>query len=59
VKIIEVPEFQEDGSVKVVHMLSEREAQYLLQFAVNFLLSTGQNVVQQTHNPAQQELPLQ
>lgn len=40
-KIIEVPVFNEDGSVKVTHMIGPDEAQALLQFAINFLTATG------------------
>lgn len=40
-KIIEVPVYQEDGSVKFTQMVTPEEAQVLLQFALNFLVSTG------------------
>lgn len=40
-KIIEVPEFNEDGSIKATHLYSPEEAQNLLQFAVNFMLAVG------------------
>lgn len=40
-KIIEVPVFNEDGSVQATHILTAEETQVLLQFALNFLLSSG------------------
>lgn len=43
-KILEVPIFNEDGSVKFTQYVSPEEAQHLLQFAINFLAATGMNV---------------
>jgi hypothetical protein len=40
-QIIEVPIYNEDGSVRVVQKLAAEEAQHLLQFALNFLVSSG------------------
>ena len=40
-KIIEVPIFNDDGSVQVTHTIAPEEAQILLQFALNFLTGTG------------------
>lgn len=40
-KVIEVPIFNDDGSVKLTQLLSPEEAQSLLQFAVNFLTASG------------------
>jgi len=40
-KMIEVPVFNDDGSVKIVQQVSAQEAQHLLQFAINFLSSLG------------------
>ena len=43
-KIIEVPVFNEDGSIKLTQMVSPEEAQTLLQFAINFMLAMGTTV---------------
>lgn len=43
-KTIDVPVFNEDGSVQFTQVLSEKEVQVLLQFALNFLVATGINV---------------
>jgi hypothetical protein len=40
-KIIEVPIFNEDGSIQIMQKVSPEEAQTLLQFALNFLATTG------------------
>ena len=40
-KVIEVPVFNDDGSVKLTQLLSPEEAQSLLQFAINFLTASG------------------
>ncbi len=40
-KVIEVPVFNDDGSVKLTQLLSPEEAKTLLQFALNFLAATG------------------
>lgn len=59
-KIIEVPVFNDDGSVKLVQQLSPKEAQHLLGFAINFLTAagmTGAISIAKKNNP-QAELPL-
>jgi hypothetical protein len=38
---IEVPVFNEDGSIKASIYLGQEEAAHILQFAVNFLMSAG------------------
>lgn len=43
-KLTEVPIFNEDGSVQCLQVLSAEEVQVLLQFALNFLTSTGLSV---------------
>lgn len=43
-KIIDVPIFDEDGNVEFTQTITADEAQLLLQFAINFLTSTGMNV---------------
>ncbi len=43
-KILEVPIFNDDGSIKFTQYVSPEEAQHLLQFAINFLAATGMNV---------------
>jgi len=40
-KVIEVPVFNDDGSVKLTQLVSPEEAQSLLQFAINFLTASG------------------
>jgi hypothetical protein len=40
-KIIETPVYNEDGSVRFTQEVSPQEAQTLLSFALNFLVSTG------------------
>jgi hypothetical protein len=40
-QVLDVPVFNDDGSVKFTQLVSPDEAQVLLQFAINFLLSTG------------------
>lgn len=37
----EVPVFNDDGSVRVQVVIGPEEAAHLLQFAINFLVSTG------------------
>ena len=60
-KIIEVPVFNEDGSVKLTQLLSPEEAQSLLQFALNFLTASGMmaayTVASKKEDP-KMELPL-
>lgn len=46
-KILEVPIFNEDGSIQTVQQYSPEEAQRLLQFAANFLLGVGSAVAEQ------------
>lgn len=41
-KIIEIPLYEEDGSIKATMHIGPEEAQNLLTFAVNFLAATGQ-----------------
>jgi len=43
-KIIEVPIFNEDGSVKITQVLTPEQVQPLLQFALSFLTATGLSV---------------
>jgi len=43
-KIIDVPILNEDGSIKFTQVVTAQEAQVLLQFALNFLASTGLTV---------------
>ena len=43
-KIIDVPILNEDGSVKFTQVLTAQEVQVLLQFALNFLATTGLTV---------------
>jgi hypothetical protein len=43
-KIIDVPVFNEDGTVKFTQVITASEAQVLLQFALNFLAATGMSV---------------
>lgn len=40
-QVIEVPVFNEDGTVQIVQKISPDEAQMLLQFALNFNLAMG------------------
>lgn len=40
-KIKEVPIYNEDGSVTATLYIKEKEAQVLLEFALNFLSSVG------------------
>jgi hypothetical protein len=40
-KILEVPVYNEDGSIKFTQQVSPEEAQHLLQFAINFLTAAG------------------
>lgn len=44
-KLIEVPVFNDDGSVQATHVYSPEEAGRLLQFAVNFMLAIGSKAV--------------
>jgi len=60
-KVIEVPVFNEDGSIKLTQLISPEEAQSLLQFAINFLTASGMMatfaVATKKEDP-QMELPL-
>jgi hypothetical protein len=60
-KIIEVPTFNEDGSIKATVLYTPEEAQALLQFATNFLAAAGMHasimVASKKEDPLQQELP--
>ena len=40
-QVIEVPVFNEDGSVQTVNKYTPEETKYLLQFAVNFMMTLG------------------
>jgi len=40
-KIVEVPVFNEDKSIKFTVLVTPEESQALLQFAVNFLAGAG------------------
>jgi len=40
-KIIDVPVYNEDGSLQFTQSVSPQEAQALLQFAINFNLAVG------------------
>lgn len=40
-KVIDVPIYNEDGSVRLTQHVTADEAQHLLGFALNFLVSTG------------------
>lgn len=41
----EVPVFNEDGSIEFTQVITEAEAQILLQFALNFLTARGMAVM--------------
>ena len=43
-KIVEVPVFNDDGSIKFTAQVNPEQAQALLQFAYNFLVATGMTV---------------
>lgn len=43
-KIIEVPVYNDDGSVKATMMISPEEAKHLLEFAINFMAAMGNTV---------------
>lgn len=59
-KIIEVPMFNEDGSIKATIVYTPLEAQALLQFATNFLTAAGMTasmmVATKLEDDPQQEL---
>jgi hypothetical protein len=55
VQVINVPKFNDDGSVECVMLINPVEAQQLLQFAVNFLAGTGHRVY--AERSAQLDLP--
>ena len=55
-KIIEVPIFNEDGSIKVTQLVSPEEAQTLLAFAINFMLAVGNNAKINVIDPNQMEM---
>jgi hypothetical protein len=40
-QIIDVPVYNDDGSVQFTQKVSPEEAQHLLTFAINFLASAG------------------
>ena len=43
-KILEVPVFNDDGSIKFTASVTPEQAQALLEFAYNFLVATGMSV---------------
>ena len=43
-RTVDVPVFYEDGSVHFTQVLTEKEVQVLLQFALNFLVASGLSV---------------
>lgn len=45
---IDIPVFNPDGSVQFTQTCSPEEAQLLLQFALNFLVSNGLMVIKKT-----------
>ena len=59
-RIIEVPMFNEDGSVKATVVYTPQEVQALLQFATNFLAAAGMTasmmVATKLEDDPQQEL---
>ena len=57
-KIIEVPVFNEDGSIKLTQMVSPEEAQTLLQFAINFMLAMGNTVQVAVSNSKDEDMEL-
>lgn len=57
-KIIEVPVFNEDGSIKLTQMVSPEEAQTLLQFAINFMLAMGNTVQVAVGNSKDEDMEL-
>lgn len=59
-KIIEVPIYNADGSVTFTQQVTAEEAQALLQFAINFLASSGLASILATGKTpdTQMELPL-
>lgn len=52
-KIIEVPIFNDDGSVQTVQTYSAEEAKTLLQFAANFMMGIGNNVIANSKPPTE------
>lgn len=40
-KIVDIPVFNDDGSIKFTQQATPEEAKVLLEFALNFLLATG------------------
>jgi len=52
-KIIDVPVYNDDGSVQFTQKISPEEAQHLLTFAINFMAATGQHVLTQTDEKAE------
>jgi hypothetical protein len=54
-KILDVPIYNDDGSIKFTQQVSPQEAQALLQFAINFMAATGLNVTMNDRH-TQQEL---
>lgn len=58
-KIIEVPVYNDDGSVLVTHLISPEEAQNMLQLAINILMASGMmRALEKKNETSQMELPL-
>ncbi len=56
-QLIDVPVFNEDGSVRFHQTLSAKETQLLLQFALNFLVAAGINMQQLQQQVEEAEAP--
>ena len=57
-KILDVPVFNEDGSLQYHQTLSAQEVQVLLQFALNFLVAAGistQTLMKQVEDAEEQQ----
>lgn len=55
-KILDVPIYNEDGSIKFTSQVSPEEAQALLQFAINFAAATGLTAAMMSSRQTPQEL---
>lgn len=53
-KILEIPVFEDDGSVKFTAVLTPEQAKELLSFALNFILGVGSEYLEKVD---QMELP--
>lgn len=59
-RVIEVPIYNEDGSIKITMMIPPEQAHMLLQFAANYLISAGVSLVVSQANekePPSEDLP--